>query len=371
MKRNLLYLIALVATLFAACDPMKDTLTDLNLDGQPYTKALSITVTANYATTDAANKGIVNTLNSTYAQLGEGSTASVTYTYKTNTVKPADSLFANVQYTVTDPDFALVGNTFKSFSDAQVLAFLDVKFPQATTPVNKLVLLSYPFFLSGATASAGTPVTDAFILLETGWKKIDLVKPAQYALVGRSVNNMFISADAANLATYFNSFLKDDASIMATAKSGDIRYITYRQYQSATVSYQKVYKLMFDGANWLPTETLGFLKKDGKWIPDPNIYYQLVTTDYTTVIFNSTAGTTANRANLASFKSYNVIATNGTQWTPDEIKASLIVVLNNKYSNAAVDPSVFYVVSYYQYAGTYSYPKMTFVKTASGFVFVK
>lgn len=368
MKKNILYLLAFIGVIVAACNPLKDEINNIKPD--PNGQTLKITSTSTYETIAAANTGITALLNKDYLQFANGTKANVTYGYKTNTIKPVDSLYASVQYTVTDADYAATnGNSNKNFTAAKVLDFLEAKYPQATNPVNKLVILSYVFFLNGVTT--GTPVVEAYSLQEIGWQKIYLISNAQYTSVGRGINNMFISADAANLANYFNTFLKADASIMLTAKASDRIYVSYRVYQSATVSYQKIYTLTYDGTNWLPNATLGFLKKEGKWIPDPTIYYTMTATDYlnlnlTTVTY--TFGTPTNRGNVAQFKSFNISATNGTQWTPAEIQAALIYTLNLKFPSATPSTEIPYSITYYAYSGKYAYVPVKFFKTATGFV---
>jgi len=374
MKNYLYIFLAMAAVAFASCNPMKDTIN--NLTPAPTNRTITVTSTANYESLAAANTGITAMLNKSYPQLGDGTKANVTYSYKTNTVKPADSVYANIQYTVTAADYtagaAAVGNgTNKNYSAAQVLSFLEYKYPQATTDANKLVLLTYTFFQSGVTPSTGTLVTEAFLLQAIGWQKIYLVSPAQYTALGRGVNNAFVSADVATLASSLNALLKADPAVMLTVKLGDVRYITYKYYVSATVSHQKVFVLTYDGTNWSPSTTLAFLKQGGKWIPDPTIYYTMVAADYANLNLpnvNYTFGTTTNRANVAQYKSFNTSATNGTQWSTTEINGALAYTLNLKFPNATADPQVPYVITYYAYAGKYSYVPVKFFKTATGFV---
>jgi hypothetical protein len=369
MKKNIMYLAAFISLVFAACNPLKDEIN--NIKPVQENKTLTIASTTLYATADAANTGIAAMLNNNYPHLGNGYKANVTYSFKTNTIKPADSVFANIQYTVTTNDYtdaaAAVGNgTFKTYSVAQAAAFLEWKYPQATTPAYKLVLLTYQFFQSNATPSAGVTVTEAFLLLPNGWQKIYLVSPAQYAALGRGINNGFTSADVANLPAYFNTLLKSDPNV-ASPKVGDVRYVTYKYMQSGTIIHQKVYALSYDiTGSWVPSLTLAFLKKEGKWIPDPTIYYTLVRADYTT-IGGSTAGTAAGRANLAQFGSFDVTG-GANNWTEAQIADGLIVILNAKYPNAPVDPGVPYKVTYALFRGSTPTGTKSFIKTDTGFV---
>ncbi|SMC44938.1 hypothetical protein SAMN04488524_0493 [Pedobacter africanus] len=379
MKKNILYLVAFISMVFVACNPLKDEIN--NIKPVAAEKTLTISTTTLYGTADAANIGISAMLNSTYPQLADGSKANVTYSFKTNTIKPADSVYANIQYTVTANDYTtgapVVGNfstnattgvitIFNTYSVAQAASFLEWKYPQATTPAYKLVLLTYQFFQSNATPSAGVTVTEAFLLMPNGWQKIYLVSPAQYAALGRGINNGFTSADVANLPSYFNTMLKSDPNIISP-KVGDVRYVTYKYMQSGTLMHQKVYALSYDATgNWVPSLTLAFLKKDGKWIPDPTIYYTLVRNDYNT-IGASNAGTANGRANLAQFGSFDVTG-GANNWTEAQIADGLIVVLNAKYPNAPVDPTIPYKVTYALFRGATPTDSKSFVKTPTGFV---
>lgn len=370
MKKYLIYLIALITTAIAACNPMKDTMNDLNLDGQPYKKTVNLTLTTNYSSVDDANTKIATTLNASYAHLGDGSNANVTYNSVAPAIKPADSLLANIAYTVTDVDYAATnGTTYKNFSAAKVLEFLGTKYP---TPVDKqVVVLSYTFYDSNKTTSAGVAVVETFLYLNNNWIKAYQVSQSQYIAAGKFTVYNFSSGDEASLNGYFNTFLKNDATVSATAVAGDVRYVSFAYFASSK-TYQRIRTLTYDGTNWgtkaFP-RTLSFIKKSGKWIPDPTVYYTLVKADYTS-LGTSTAGNATNRANVAQYASFNISATNGTQWTAAEIADALIYILNAKYPNAAVDPTINYVVTYYEYSGTYAYKKMTFVKSSTGFVLV-
>jgi hypothetical protein len=372
MKKNIFYIFSLVSLLFVACNPLDDAINDIKPNPAD-TKTVTLTLNTTYNSKAAANTGIATTLNRDYAQLPNGTKANVVYNLRPVAITVADSVYANVQYTVTPEDYtngsATVGNgTFKTYNTNQVLAFLEWKFPKSTTPLNKLVLLTYQFFQSNATPSAGVTVTEAFLLAEAGWQKIYLVSPSQYASVARGINNAFTSADVSLLPTYFNTFLKSDATT-PSAKAGDLKYISYKYQQSGSIIHQKVFTLIFDGANWTtsptPVTALPFLKKNGTWIPDPTVYYTLVRADYNT-IGASNAGTAAGRANLAQFGSFDVTG-GANNWTEDQIAEGLIVVLNAKYASAPVDETVVYNVTYALFRGAGPTGTKQFVKTADGF----
>lgn len=390
MKKNILYLVAFMSMIFVACNPLKDEINNIKPVAADKTVVLTLAnadygllPAGNYArtgfyfaTTADANDFISIILNKKYPQLGDGTKANINYNSLPAQVKPADSVFANVQYTVTTNDYtdasAAVGNgTFKTYSVAQATAFLEWKYPKATTPVNKIVLLTYQFFQSNVTTSAGVTVTEAFLLLSSGWQKIYLVSPAQYALLGRSLNNAFVSADAANIPSSINTLLKADPSVVSP-KAGDVRYISYKFFQSSSAIYQRVAPLIFDGVNWgsksVPVGPLAFLRKKGTWIPDPTVYYTLIKADFS-VLDKSGVATDAAIANAVNFASFDI--TGGpNNWTESQITAAVILILKTKYASAPVDETVLYKITYGLFKGGVTPTVKTFAKTSTGFVLV-
>lgn len=395
MKKNILYILAFISVIFAACNPLKDEINNLKPVVADRTLAVTLAAadydllpTGNYAkkggyfaTTADANSFISVILNAKYPQFGDGTKANVVYNSLPPQIKPADSVFANIQYTVTTNDYtdaaAAVGNgTFKTYSVAQATAFLEWKYPKATAPLNKIVLLTYQFFQSNVTPSAGVTVTEAFLLLSTGWQKIYLVSAAQYASLGRGINNGFTSADVSNFSSYFNTLLKADPNVIAP-KAGDFRYVSYKYIQSSSLHYQRVFMAIFDGVNWgiksVPVGPLPFLRKKGTWIPDPTVYYTLLKAEYavlkTKEAEDAKVGTAAGRTNAGDFGSFDVTG-GANSWTDAQINDALIFILNGKYASAPVDETVLYNITYALFRGATPTDVKTFAKTATGFVFV-
>ncbi|WP_316837082.1 hypothetical protein [Pedobacter nutrimenti] len=55
-------------------------------------------------------------------------------------------------------------------------------------------------------------------------------------------------------------------------------------------------------------------------------------------------------------------------WTDAEINDAIIAVLNVKYPNAPVDPTIFYNITFAYYKGPKPTGLKTFVKSSTGFV---
>lgn len=393
MKKNILYLLAFLAVVFASCNPLKDEINSI----KPVFSAKTLTLTlaagdyallpnGNYAqkggyfnTTADANNFISVILNKKYPQLGDGNKALITYNSLPAQIKPADSLLASTgatptQYTVLAADYSLVsGNSNANFNTANVIKFLDIKFP--TKVENQLVVLTYVYFESGA-VSPGVQVTETFLYLNGAWTKAYQVTQAQYMSAGKLNVFNFGAADEPNLAGYFNTFLKSDASVSGKAKLGDVKYVSFAYFASAK-TYQRIKALIFDGSNWgtksVSVGPLPFLKKKGTWIPDPTVYYTLIRADYTTLksaeAATANVGTAAGRTNAGDFGSFDVTG-GANNWSDSQINDAIIFILKTKYASAPVDETVLYKVTYALFRGATPTATKSFAKTSTGFVFV-
>ncbi|MNK01779.1 hypothetical protein D3C87_195870 [compost metagenome] len=375
MKKNILYLLAFITVAFAACNPLKDEIN--NLKPAVVDKTVVIASTSNYQSVALANTGISALLNKSYLHLPDGTKANVTYNSVPTQIKAADSLLASTgttptQYTVLAADYPLVsGNSNLNFNTANVIKFLDIKFPSKVE--NQLIVLTYNYFENGAVNPA-VQVTETFLYLNGAWTKAYQVTQAQYASVGKVNVFNFGSADEPNLVGYFNTFLKSDASVSGKAKVGDVKNVSFTYFSSSKL-YQRIKALIFDGVNWgtkpVPASALSFLKKNGTWIPDPTVYYTLVVADF--AVLNGDEGkkigTDAARANAIRFASFDVTG-GGNNWTEDEIMNVLLLILKTKYPNAPIDETVLYKITYGVFKGSVTPTVKSFAKTSTGFVFV-
>jgi hypothetical protein len=360
--KKIYHLFAFVAAAFAlaSCHPLDNTYKKLDDNPVP-AKPSTITYTlaaadykllpsttnpyknGSFASNDEANQFVPTILNLKYPLAGDGSNANITYSISTPTsqIKVADSLFKDVAYTLTDADY---NNSFHDFSDSQVLSWLKIKYP--TPAVNQLALITFTYFLNGATSTQ----TFSFLYLSGAWKKIHTITPAQYTSIGKGGTfNDFSSSDAANLVSYFNTFLKADPSISATAKVGDVQYVSFKYFAGS--NYQRVLALQFDGNNWVTlsvgtTGTATFVKAKGAWAGDPTVYYKLTLADAGIIAAYqglSAAATTDLRTNLAKFGDFE------SGWTTADIQLGIIQVLLHDFPMPKVN--VNYKVTYEAYSG--------------------
>lgn len=390
------------AVAFTACRPLDKTLDGLGpvqtAVVQPATYTLTLTAAdygtlpssnpaktaLSFVTKDAAATSIPTILAGKYPTAPEKSSAAVTYGVTNPAIKLADSVNANVAITLQvgpPSDYRWTAFTYKganisanNFDDLSASAALNwLKFKNQTPPADYTIrVLTYLYFESNVTASTGTLTTDAFIYTAANdWQKIYCVKPAQYATVNRGVNNAFVSADAANLPGILGTFLKADASVMATAKVSDVIYVNYKYQTSATVSYQRVLPLTFDGNNWVTTPTpatLQFLKTNGTWVADNTVTYKLTTADYAQI---KTMPTTINIQtaldNVANFGDFNVTVpvSPTTGWTDAQVNACINLILLHDFPTAVANQK--FVITYVAYNGATFNVTKTFVFNAGAF----
>jgi hypothetical protein len=366
--KKIYYSLLLLTLAFTACQKQP------NLVPSTYTKAMVLTLQASdyqllpskdypYSTLSFDNVTdaklyIPMILNARDPQLGNGSTAKITYNISSPYLKVADTVFKDVAYTLTNADYLLLpGNKYTDFSIAQMLSWLPYKY---TTPVaNQLAVLTFNYYNSTTTVQ-----TFSFLYLNGAWQQIYQVTPAQYAAFGRGAYNQFTTADAANLPAYLNALLKADVAVASTAKYGQTEYVSFNYYVSGSSggTFQRVMPLVFDGTNWVNTSTvtntLSFVKSGGTWIPDPTVYYTLTTADTKLIgnpagTNNQTIGTSAQRANLYQYGDFS-------GWAAADLNNAIILVLTTDFPKPTLN--VNYDVTYLNYTGGADVPTVLIFK---------
>jgi hypothetical protein len=359
--KKIYYLLALTAMAFSACQkqpivPVPSSLSLTKTATLAFTLAQSdykLLPSTAYPTTTFSFKSaadadnyiptILNAKEST--KLNDGSTAAVTYTLAKpgTTISIPDTLFKDVSYTVSSADYAAVtGGTFKDLSASQVISFLKYKYPNPVP--NQLAVISYTFY-----TGSDNSVINSFLYLNGAWKKIYQVSPAQYTALNLGSAD-FGSGDVPNLPAYFNTFLKNDPSIVDTAKAGDVIYVSYKYFVSSANTFQRVLPLTFDGTNFTvtptPVQATGNYKKTaGTWAAVaalPVVNYTVTIAD-TQLIGASTAGTAAERSNVAQYHDFE------TAWTTADLNAAMIVVLTANFPSPQLQ--TIYRVTYNAYVG--------------------
>jgi len=309
--------------------------------------------------------------------------SQITVTYATSPVvpayfKPVDSLYSHDAYTLTAADY---NNSFNDFSAAQFTTWFNGKYNSVSAPPvdHQETVLTFTYYDGVSTYTT----TQSYVYLNGAWVKAYVVTPAQYVSVNRT-SNYFGSADnnLVTLANYFNTFLKNDPTIVATAKVGDVQYVSYKYFVSAANTYERVLPMAFDGTNWVASNTIAtnlFTLSGGVWTGqlDNTVYYTLVKADYTAVgaiaaAAPISAGATAitNMVNNADFTLNS--ATSTSRWSDAQIANGIILgVLTPKYApNAATVPSANqkFVITFSGYSQYTSGETYTFIYNG-GFVY--
>lgn len=349
--KKIYYLFAFVAAAFAlaSCHPLDSTYKKLDEAPAPVQSITYKLTTADYTildtsvyahfshsfkTTDDAKTYIPVILNSKYPTATNGSNANITFNSQ---IVLADSVYKDVAYTLTNADYLLLpGNNYTDFSSSQILKWLPYKY---TSPVNnQLAVLTFNYYNNSTTVQ-----TFSYLYLAGAWQNIYMISPAQYASVGRGAYNQFSSSDNATLVAYINAILKTDLSVSVTAKAGDVKYVSFNYYSSSKITSQRVLTMIYDGTNWgtSNTSTLGFLRQNGTWIPDPTVYHTLTAGDIT-LIANSSISTSTNRADLAKYGDFS-------GWSAADLQSAMILALTTDYPNPT--PNINYKVTYLAYTG--------------------
>ncbi|MEO3404747.1 hypothetical protein AAFN85_12650 [Mucilaginibacter sp. CAU 1740] len=324
-----------------------------------------------FQSVDDAKQSIPTILAAEYPRVDDGSTAAVTFGVGTPSIKVADSVYSSkTVYTLTNADYLLLpGNKYTDFSASQLLSWLNY-WPTTSAPVaNQSAVLTFNYY-----AGAVTVQTFAYLYLNSAWKQIYLLSPAQYASIGRSNHNEFVVGDKDNINAYINTLLKADLAVSATAKVGDVLYVSYNYYEGTT-DYQKVKAFAFDGSNWTTGSTpgsLSFERVAGKWVVSSTVNYTLAAADYVYIGTQTTAGTQAARDNVAKYPDFNIsAATDATYWSDADLNAAIIAVLTNNFKATAL-PNQKFVVTYTTYfKGTTSNTSKNFVFDGTNFTVPK
>jgi len=358
-------MLAAIALVFSACHPMNKTYEAIGPvptpSGSPQTFAVTLATSdyaylpsTNYAKTtlsfktkDDAATSIPTILAAKYPNYADKSSANVTYNFSPVTIKLADSVFADVAYTLTDADYLLLpNNKFTDFSASQILKWLPYKYPDASP--NQLAVLTFNYYESGVQSMQ----TQSFLFLNSAWVKIYMISQAQYQSIGKGGTfNDFSSSDAPNLPNYFNTFLKADPAVTALARAGDVQYISYKYFGSGVTS-QRVLPLTFNGTNWVTTSTtatLTFAVTSGTWIADNTVNYTLASADYNYIATQTTVGTADSRSDLGKFGDFTITGSGTSVWSDADVQAAIIAFLKHAYPGAVANQK--FIITYKAYNG--------------------
>ncbi|WP_196894992.1 hypothetical protein [Aureivirga marina] len=355
MKKYISIAFLAVAALFVGCNPTEDIYDELDAAPEqlnPYTLSeddYDMTGVDNVAdqkffdTREQALELIPAILDNNFSEYNNGSTIVVTFD-KSNSFDVTETLDA---YTVTAEDYEDLGFNYPNFSNVdQIYGFLQSKYPSASR--GTVIELTYDIY----TGSVNT-LTDTFVLLNE-WTKALTFTNEQYNELGQTYSNFDNHETATrNIGIYLES-------LYPYAEEGDVVVPIYvytykdenddRQYVDTVVEYT------FNGDKWIQSTSVIednylFVKNDeGKWIPDPTIYYTLTNDDYALV----------GNGNYNNFD----IRTGKDEETIEARLAKIDTILKNNFPSTAVGQE--YVVEYKIYDGQAGKLTMRVILDASG-----
>lgn len=361
--------------LVLACDPMSDIYDKLDENPSAISADLDITLASddyklsgiesaakykNFSNIDDAKEGIPNILAAKYPQLGNPSSALVTfdlyqgsasYKYDDYQAKYAGGVVTKpipvYEVTQADYDAVLGAGNYGNFSSIdQLRAFLEYKYP--TAGANDGVKLTYVYY-SGTT----NVLTNTFSKHYDVWYLQRVLSKAEgdYAYMGRTGN-------------YFSSIDEAEAKIpvwlnpqFPYAKVGD-RYLVqylYRDYadvddNNKAKEKERLVLSEFNGSVW---EKVGSviqsqlqLGHDGtQWVPDNTIKYTMSSDDYAAVSAAYADSNPAGSSSMATYGNYDT-----KLWSSDQIQESIAGVLITNFPGSEQGQK--YLVSYKVYTGS-------------------
>ncbi|WP_196885801.1 hypothetical protein [Aureivirga sp. CE67] len=285
MKKYISIAFLAVAALFVGCDATEDIYDEI--DANPV-KLESYTLTENdykdidnevvsgqgfFDTKEQALELVPSVLDKNFHEYINGTTVDV-YFNKSNSFDLSNELEA---YTVTAQDYEDLGYSYPNFSNAdQIAGFLESKYTSATR--GTFVELTYDYY-SGSVST----LTNTFVYLN-GWVQGLTFSSSQYNDMGQTFSNFSDHATAVrNIGIYLES-------LYPFANEGDvvnpIYVYTYKNDEGDRIFEDYLVEYTFNGDKWIQSTSVVedmylFLKGDeGKWIPDPTIYYSLTNADY-------------------------------------------------------------------------------------------
>ena len=370
--KKLVYLLVVVGAMLTSCDPMEDIYNDIDSVDKPIVGVDDYTLTdddyadlelgfGSFDSEDQAKEVIPGFLSDAFPYWGNGSAVLVTYNlYQSNSIK------SEVNYSVTDEDYAALGFNYGNFdSSGDMVELLMYKYPEAVR--GDMVDLTYKYYSAGSTSE----VTNNFILLDS-WEMVREFTTEEYNAMEQSYPN-FSSQDVAefNIGTYLKT-------LYPYAMEGDRVVTMYELYVSGADNRMIIVPFVFDGTKWNAIESvnessLQFGNDNGTWVPDNTIRYTLEGADYDYMSaqlinepgFESPASSMGNYGNLdrrlGNANYWSDDTTTNSAGLEDMIQTALAILLD-KLDPSAADGQK-YLMTYDIYNGANTTETTPMIKT--------
>ncbi|KJD31883.1 hypothetical protein PK35_12845 [Tamlana nanhaiensis] len=311
----------------------------------------------NFSSEDDAKALLPDFLSNKYPQLGQGSSALVTY----KLYNRVDTYEADVYELGQDEYEPITGDSYGNFSSSShVYAYLDAKYPDAED--GDFVSLRYDYY-SGSVST----LTDGFAYEDGSWIKFTGFTEEQYADMGEGYPN-FTSEDEANTKIPVALL---DVYKYEPKSAGDIVLSMYELYVGGGVTRSYTAAYVFNGTEFLPYEnelevTLQFGHDGTTWVPDNTIKYILEAGDYPLIVAALSDKYPAATGSMDNYGNFERRPGNAAEWTPEMIAEAVGVILDRIDPNAEEGQK--YVVTYDIYNGSAGTEDVAVIKTGGVWV---
>lgn len=357
-----------------ACDPLDETYEELDKIAQDPTAVQEVSLTlsedeyelleeyqvatfGNFSSEDEAKTYIPIILDQLYPQLGNGSSALVTY----DMYNPV-SINNAVEFTLNDTDYEAIDEPFGSLSNTgDIEKAVSYKYPSPEN--NDLVTLTYNYY----TGSTTEPRTSKIAYIEGSWYIAYVLTLEDYTFLGQSFPN-FESRSLARerIAVLFNE-------LFPFAEEGDLRTsvftYTYKN-DNGTEAEEDDFRVFedflavfeYDGERWVPQQdvmsySLQFGKEGDDWVPDNTIRYTLSASDHTAI--GNAWENGAAKTSILQYGNFDL-----SLWSTDDIATAIGNQLKNLFPGTKEGQK--YLVTYLTYSGGAGSDEMLLILNAEG-----
>lgn len=343
---NIAALIATVA-LTQACDPMKDTYAELDINkiDKAGVKEMAVELTdTDYSTfkkssgyteknkafssEDSAKILIPELLNNKYRYLEETSTINVTYNLSNVNTK----MNPTFEHTLTTADYLAI-NGPKSDTEPNTPKFTNlnssasiIKAAEATNKTPKNGDVSELKFVWNS-----KPVKDSIatvVYFDGAWNIAYTLLPTDYTTMTQT-NSYFSSVAVAT--SYLPIFIANKYPYAII--EGAVQPVIYQLKTSTEIALLKYTAGKWIVINGTVKYASKFAVKSGKWVPDNTIKYKLVTDDYkVTIAALAKAELPTASENIARYGNFDM-----RYWNDKQIEKYLGLFADAKFSDAVTD----------------------------------
>ena len=322
MKYFNIFFAVFAVILIQACNPLEDILDELDV---PNTVVADLDITLTEDDYDLVGQGFGNFSSEDDAKTLIPEILSENYPQLGKgssaqvTYDLYDPIRINNEYadTLTSDDYAALGFTYGNLSSvANIASAIEYKFPDAGE--NDVVTLTYEWYCGGC-PDQGT-LTSKVANYGGRWYVSYVPTRDDYTFMGQSYPNFESRTTARERIAYV---LSDRYPF---AEAGDIRtaVFTYTYTDGGDRFYEDfLVVLEFDGTSWVPFQdvvqsTLQLGHDGSKWVPDNTIKYSLTADDYAAI---AAAWESTNPSGANSVSTYGNFDLG--LWTSDQILSAI------------------------------------------------